>query len=117
MIELLVVIIIIGIISGIGLSLIDVGQQQNRARDASVKAMINKLSLNTQGHISAYGRHPNEEEFLDSVLNAIVSQKDGNSCVSAGAPDDECVFNIDGLELPDECNAEGWTGDNSKNEL
>jgi len=111
LIELLIVVVIIGIVSGVGLSLINVRQQQNRARDASVKAMINKLSLNTQGHISAYGRHPNEEEFLTAVHNAIINQKDGNSCVIAGAPDDECVFNITGIELPEECNAEGWTGD------
>ena len=104
LIELLIVIVIIGILAGVLIALIDPAQQQNRARDAGVKAAINKVALATQGYISAYGYAPDGMQFIGSLDNASVH----SACT---ATDSTCAFDVVGNPLPEgRCTAAGWWG-------
>lgn len=107
LIELLIVIVIIGILAGVLISVIDPAAQQNRAKDANVKATMNKVALATQGYISAYGVVPTDAQFIGSLDNASAD------CVDAAAAGDYvCHFTVTGNALPATCSAaNGYTGD------
>lgn len=115
LIELLIVIVIIGILAGVLISVIDPTAQQNRARDANVKAAINKVALATQGYISAYGSAPTEVMFLGSLDNAFDSG-DSNAPIHVGsytcgnASGYSCLFSIQGNGLPTTCRPNLWQG-------
>ena len=64
LIELLIVIVIIAILAGVLIALINPAQQQNRARDASVIATMNKVALSAQGYISSYGSAPDGANLI-----------------------------------------------------
>jgi prepilin-type N-terminal cleavage/methylation domain-containing protein len=97
LIELLIVIVIIGILAGVLIALIDPAQQQNRARDAGVKAAMNKVALATQGYISAYGYAPDGAQFIGSLDNASLEA----ACIENGHT---CIFDVTGNPLPTACN-------------
>ena len=112
LIELLIVIVIIGILAGVLISVIDPTSQQNRARDAGIKASINKVVLATEGYISAYGDAPGDIQFFGQFKNNTVSGEGtadgsglpGTSCAgTGGVGDDACFFKISGNRLPDTC--------------
>jgi len=108
LIELLIVIVIIGILAGVLIAVIDPQAQQSKARDANVKATINKVALATQGYISAYGNSPNDVQFI-SGLSASASSP--NASCAAGGADYTCDFIVTGNQLPDTCGAvNGYTG-------
>jgi len=107
LIELLIVIVIIGILAGVLIAVINPAQQQNRARDAGVKASMNKIALATEGYISAYGSAPDEIQFFANLQN--VSQN-GTTCSSSGGYD--CQIDVDGNTLPATC-TNGWGGSGS----
>lgn len=94
LIELLIVIVIIGILAGVLIAVIDPTTQQNRARDANVRATMNKIALATNGYISAYGRAPNETEFQGGINGF---QAFGVDCLDADEAD--CVFDIQNSPL------------------
>jgi len=106
LIELLIVIVIIGILAGVLIAIIDPAAQQNRARDAGVQAAINKVSLATQGFVSAYGRTPEGDEFINALDN---STAQAGSCLTAT---DTCLFAVTGNPLPVLCDpaGNGWDG-------
>ncbi|MFZ5425216.1 MAG: prepilin-type N-terminal cleavage/methylation domain-containing protein [Patescibacteria group bacterium] len=107
LIELLIVIVIIGILAGVLIAVINPATQQNRARDAGVKAGINKVALATEGFISAYGEVPDEVQFIAALSNVTES---GTSCSTANSYD--CMFTITGNPLPVLCSgtAPTWSG-------
>lgn len=106
LIELLIVIVIIGILAGVLIAIINPAQQQNRARDANVKATMNKVVLATQGYVSAYGAPPDEVQFMSSFQNAT---KFGVLCDTVGGYD--CVFSVTGNALPiTGCSVGNWKG-------
>jgi prepilin-type N-terminal cleavage/methylation domain-containing protein len=108
LIELLLVIVIIGILAGVLIAVIDPQAQQSKARDANVKATMNKVSLATQGYISAYGNSPNDSQFLAGL--AATASSPNASCAAGGA-DYTCDFTITGNQLPATCGAaNGYTG-------
>lgn len=110
LIELLIVIVIIGILAGVLIAVINPVAQQNRAKDANVKASISKVSLSTEGFISAYGRAPLDHEFAAGLQNSTypVSVGTGSCALTAGS-DSTCDFVVTGSELPvDKCNTTGW---------
>lgn len=109
LIELMIVIIIIGILSGVLIAIINPVAASNKARDANTKASINKLALGVGGFVSAEGRIPNEVEFL-SEFQSITAN--GATCTVAANTD--CQFSITGSALPTGgtagCGANGWSG-------
>jgi len=108
LIELLLVIVIIGILAGVLIAVIDPQAQQSKARDANVKATLNKVALATQGYVSAYGNSPNDVQFL-AGLSASASSP--NASCAAGGADYTCDFIVTGNQLPDTCGAvNGYTG-------
>jgi prepilin-type N-terminal cleavage/methylation domain-containing protein len=102
LIELLIVIVIIGILAGVLIAVIDPAAQQNRARDATVEATLNKMALAVGGFRSAYGRPPDGLEFLGTIENA-VSTNPGVECVDTGT---DCLFTHTS-PLPDSTNHPG----------
>lgn len=105
LIELLIVIVIIGILAGVLIAVIDPTAQQNRARDANVKAIMNKVALATQGYVSSYGSAPNDTQFIGSLTNAAES---GAGVCTGG--DTVCLFSVTGTPLPaTSCAADGYT--------
>lgn len=94
LIELLIVIVIIGILAGVLIAVINPAQQQNRARDAGVKATLNKVALATEGYVSAYGSVPDEIQFMANLSNATPN---GTTCTTAATAD--CMFNVTGNAL------------------
>lgn len=109
LIELLIVIVIIGILAGVLIGVINPQAQQNKARDASVRATLNKIALATSGYLSAYGRVPMESEFLAGLTNATDSAA---TCAAANTAD--CTIQVTGNPLPAGgtagCAANGWNG-------
>lgn len=104
LIELLIVIVIIGILAGVLIAVINPTAQQSRARDAVVRATINKVALSTSGFVSAYARIPNETE----VLSGIVATAVGTTCNTATAAD--CQFVVTNVDLAVTCATSGWNG-------
>jgi len=96
LIELLIVIVIIGILAGVLIGVINPQAQQNKARDANVRATLNKVALATSGYISAYGRAPMETEFIAGLTNA--AEAPAGACNTASTAD--CTFEVNGNPLP-----------------
>lgn len=123
LIELLVVVLIIGILAGVLISVINPAQQQDRAADGNVKAVINKTILSTQTFTIGYVRAPNGAEFLAGLQNACPGgsmQADGTCSASAfsaligcGAAFSHCLFEIYNQPLPANCSANAWNGTGS----
>ena len=82
LIELLIVIVIIGILAGVLIAVIDPQAQQNRARDATVQATINKMALAVGGFRSAYGRSPDGYEFRSLIQGFVVGVGPANHCTA-----------------------------------
>lgn len=98
LIELLIVIVIIGILAGVLISVLNPVQQQNKARDASVRAAINKMALSTKGlsSSSVTGNVPTPAEFYTGISN--VSTSDCNTTTGV-----QCFITVDGINLPNDC--------------
>lgn len=108
LIELMIVIVVIGILSAILIGIINPIKIQNRAKDATTKAMINKVVLATSAYISATGRIPQESEVLGE-LTAVVSSAGTQGCVTDSEA--SCTFEVSGSALPVTCSANGYSGD------
>lgn len=110
LIELLIVIVIIGILAGVLISVINPAAQQNKAKDANVKAAISKVALATESFISAYGRAPADYEFSAGLQNASFPITVGTgACAQNAGSDATCDFTVTGSELPiNKCNTTGW---------
>ncbi len=107
LIELLIVIVLIGILAAVLVTIINPSKQQNQANDGTVTAMINKIILSAESFNSSYGRVANEAEFMGSLeFNA---NEFNGSCTVAGVPDNECLFSVQGINMPEVCDASGWT--------
>ncbi len=81
------------------------------ATDATVKAMLNKINMSATGFVSSYGRYPNENEFFKALNVDETDQMDNDACNIDGAPDNECLFAVSGLELSKRCSSSGWKGE------
>lgn len=110
LIELMIVIVIIGILSGVLIAIINPVAAQNKARDANTKATINKLALGVSSFVSATARIPDEVEFMSEFTNSVTDS--GVTCVTALAS--ECLFQVTSNALPTGgtagCGANGWSG-------
>lgn len=116
LIELLVVITLIGILTAILIVIINPDEKQNMANDATVFATINKVVLSTEGFVNAYGRVPDETEFMQT-LSIHVKELYGTHCTYAFIPDYECLFFVEGINLPHDCDLSFWSGNDDNNQL
>lgn len=117
LIELLVVITLIGILTAIIIVIINPEEKKSMANDATVFATMNKVVLSTEGFVNAYGRVPDETEFLQTLNDLRVKQLYGTQCSYAFVPDYECLFFVEGINLPQDCNLSFWSGDDDNNQL
>lgn len=107
LIELLIVIVIIGLLAGVLLTVLNPVQQQNRARDASLRATMNKIVLATkaQAATSTNGALPTTDIFITGVAN--INDTGFNDCDGSAAT---CHFTMTGATLPQSCVADTHTG-------
>lgn len=111
LIELLIVIVIIGILAGVLVAIIDPVKQQNRARDASVQATLNKIGLAVGAYRSAYGAPPDGLQFLGTIEGE--TPVAGSGCTTGS---NYCHFTLAQTPLPQNadfvggCNATHYVG-------
>ncbi|OGC68693.1 hypothetical protein A2415_01935 [candidate division WWE3 bacterium RIFOXYC1_FULL_39_7] len=111
LVELLIVIVIIGILAGVVIGVLNPIQQQNRARDASTRAQLDKLALNGKGlYVSSprnTNRAPTAAEFAAGVGSIGAHNCTDNDPV---ADINYCLFPINGAALQANCQANGYSG-------
>lgn len=111
LVELLIVISIIGILSAVVVSVLNPAQQQNNAKDGTIQAAFNKIILAVEGHISAFGKVPDGQEFMSLISGA---EEFGSTCsVAMGGAETtggSCSFQLSGIVLDYTCNVENWRG-------
>ncbi len=103
LIELLIVIVIIGILASVLIAIVNPRDQQNRARDATTIATINKLALGTSSYISAFNQLPDDVQFTTSFDAIILTE---TLCADVGAA--SCQIQIIGAPLPITCDVNGY---------
>ncbi|MBW6441748.1 prepilin-type N-terminal cleavage/methylation domain-containing protein [Patescibacteria group bacterium] len=104
LIELLIVIVIIGILAGVLIAVINPVRQQNRARNATVRASMLKVAFAINSVRAGIGRLPANEE-LDTELENMTPFA-GQCEPGAGATAGDylnCVFNLSGTTMPKYC--------------
>lgn len=108
LVELLIVIVIIGILAGVVIGVLNPVQQQNRARDASIRAQIDKMALSGKSlYVSSprnTNRAPTGSEFINGVGNAsgtagCLAQADATATTT-------CTFDLTGVPLAATCAAD-----------
>lgn len=97
LIELLVVIVIIGILAGVLISTINPFRQQNRARNAAIRAALQKVSFAINTSRASIGQLPASSE-LTTELENITTISD---CTSD--TDLDCTFKVSGVIMPETC--------------
>ena len=109
LIELLIVIVIIGILAAVLISVLNPVQQQNRARDASVRSSINKMALATKSLASGTttGELPTPAEFVTGVSNVVTATE---TCSSAAPGVEDCTIEVNGINLPADCDGTFYMG-------
>ncbi len=105
LIELLIVIVIIGILSGVLIAVINPVRQQNRARNSNIVAAINKAAFAINTARAGRGRLPLVGELTTELENVSVVQ-------DFSADDTELNANIavSGTSLPTTCPTDGFYG-------
>ena len=93
LIELLIVVVIIGILAAILVATINPARQQNKARDAGIKASLNKMALSVKGSISAYGNEPDPEAFVEALSGYVIVSGCTNLVTT-------CSFSLNNISLP-----------------
>lgn len=105
LIELLIVVVIIGILAGVLIAVVNPFRQQNRARNATVKAALTKVSFGINTARASIGRLPSSSE-LPAELDNITPHAD---CTNDATLD--CRFTLSGTGLPNTCDANLVAGD------
>jgi prepilin-type N-terminal cleavage/methylation domain-containing protein len=105
LIELLIVVVIIGILAGVLIAVVNPFRQQNRARNATVKAALTKVAFGINTARASIGRLPSSSE-LSAELDSITLHAD---CTADDALD--CRFKLAGTTLPNTCDANLVAGD------
>ena len=108
LIELLIVIVIIGILSGVLIAVIDPVRQQNRARNSSIQAALNKAAFAANTTRAGLGRLPYDIELMEEMENLTLDPGSTTECTGALTLD--CIFNVAGTKLPDTCTADSYSG-------
>lgn len=99
LIELLIVIVIIGILAGVLIAVINPVRQQNRARNATVRASILKVAFAVNSVRAGIGTLPSNDE-IDIELENMTPN--ATNC-AASATTLNCAFNLSGTTMPQYC--------------
>jgi prepilin-type N-terminal cleavage/methylation domain-containing protein len=106
LIELLIVIVIIGILAGVLIAIIDPVRQQNRSKNATIKASLDKVSFAISTARAGIGRLPNRV-LADGTfeLEAELENIKEIECVGGGPASSVsyCTFKVSGVSFPDTC--------------
>lgn len=103
LIELLIVIVIIGILAGVLIAVINPVRQQNRARNASVRAAILKTAFAVNTVRAGIGSLPSGSALSTEMEN--ISYRVGDAgCASTTSLN--CTFTMSGTTLPKNCGAD-----------
>jgi len=110
LIELLIVIVIIGILSGVLIAVINPVRQQNRSRNATIKASLNKVSFAIQTARAGLGRLPTHADLPKELENITLRNSSqtvapNNSCVASTITGIDCLISVSGTVLPSTCGA------------
>jgi len=97
LVELLVVIAIIGILSGILITTIDPVRQQNRSRNASIRAAISKVGHAVSATKAATGSLPSGTQLGQELENIFFL----TPCTDTSSLN--CKFSVSGTSLPKIC--------------
>ena len=115
LIELLIVIVIIGILSGVLIAVINPVRQQNRSRNATIKASMNKVAFGVQTARAGLGRLPTHVDLpleLENVTlrNSSASGTPNTSCVATNVTGIDCLLSVSGTVLPATCGTDYYSG-------
>lgn len=99
LIELLIVIVIIGILAGVLIAVINPVRQQNRARNATVRASILKVAFAVNSVRAGIGKLPSNDEIDIELEN--MTPNTANCAASADTLN--CAFNLSGTTMPEYC--------------
>ncbi|NMB91596.1 prepilin-type N-terminal cleavage/methylation domain-containing protein [candidate division WWE3 bacterium] len=105
LIELLIVIVIIGILAGVLIAVVNPYRQQNRARNATIKASLTKVAFGINTARASLGRLPSSSELAVELDNVTPNA----DCT--GADELDCRFTLSGTSLPSTCDAGLIAGD------
>jgi prepilin-type N-terminal cleavage/methylation domain-containing protein len=111
LVELLIVIVIIGILAGVVIGVLNPVQQQNRARDASIRAQLDKMALSTKSLYASSPRNtnrsPTQAEFIGGIANVgAVNNCTGNDSTAS----QRCSFTLSGITLSSTCGTGDYSG-------
>ena len=104
LIELLIVIVIIGVLAGVLIAVINPFRQQNRARNAAIRAGAMKVAFAINTARAGLGKLPDEVE-LDSELENIIP---GSGCDTVATLN--CTIKVSGIIMPETCVSGGVYG-------
>jgi prepilin-type N-terminal cleavage/methylation domain-containing protein len=107
LVELLIVIVIIGILAGVVIGVLNPVQQQNRARDASIRAQIDKMALSGKSLYVSSPRNTNRAPTGGEFINGIGNGADTAGCLAQNdaTATTTCTFDLTGLTLAATCAA------------
>lgn len=105
LIELLIAIVIIGALSVVLIVIINPGEKQSQANDATIKSSMNKVVLSVEGFLSSYASPPTDLQLLSSL--EATSTEYGTSC---SGNDYECLFAVKASNMPSTCDSSQWKG-------
>jgi prepilin-type N-terminal cleavage/methylation domain-containing protein len=100
LIELLIVIVIIGILAGVLIAVINPVRQQNRSRNATIRASMLKVAFALNATKAGIGRLPNNSELTTDLENL---QTNAANCVTTNPDFLDCQFSISGVAMPKYC--------------
>ena len=100
LIELLIVIVIIGILAGVLIAVMDPARQQNKSRDAVIKAAMSKVAFSINSFKSGDGMLPAGTALSNALINVVPS-----ATCTGQTTDLDCTFTVNGVTLPTECTA------------
>src|SRR3989344_7984239 len=115
LVELLIVIVIIGILAGVVIGVLNPVQQQNRARDGTLRSAISKAALAGKSLFVSSPRNtqraPTYQEFAGSVGTLDVANSDCDENVGGPGVTGSCLFRLSALDNPPNCDTgTGYNG-------
>ncbi|HLB51970.1 MAG TPA: prepilin-type N-terminal cleavage/methylation domain-containing protein [Patescibacteria group bacterium] len=114
LVELLIVIVIIGILAGVVIGVLNPVQQQNRARDGTLRSAISKAALAGKSLFVSSPRNtqraPTYQEFAGSVGTLDVANSDCDDNVGGPGVTGSCLFRVTALDTPTNCDATNYNG-------
>jgi len=115
LVELLIVIVIIGILAGVVIGVLNPIQQQNRARDGTLRSSISKAALAGKSLFVSSPRNtqraPTYQEFAGGMGTLDVANSDCDENTGGSGVTGLCLFRLSALDNPPNCDAgTGYNG-------